>query len=92
MAPARAPNSHTQILYPGLKQRTFQVGTYRLNLEHFNAARGERTLTAFADDIGIDKGTMSRVASGQHLPGNKFMAHVVSHTDKPHDYFFELSD
>lgn len=40
--------------------------------------KGSQTWAAFAEDIGIDKGTLSRIRHGESQPGPQFIAKIVS--------------
>lgn len=68
------------------------MGQVRLNLERFNALRGSKTLAVFAEEIGIDAGTVSRVTADKALPGNRFIAAVLTHFPEKFDYFFTVED
>jgi len=45
-----------------------------------------------AEVLGVTDGTVSRVMTGKSLPGNKFMAAVLSHVPAPFDEIFETVD
>jgi hypothetical protein len=68
------------------------MGQVRLNLERFNAHRGSKTWATFANELGIDAGTVSRVTAGKSLPSNPFIAAVLTHFPEKFDYFFTIED
>lgn len=49
-----------------------------INQETLDRLRGKQSWAAFAQEIGIDAGTLSRIRNGESQPGPKFIANVVT--------------
>jgi len=54
------------------------MATLSVNQEALKRLRGDQTWSAFADQIGIDAGTLSRIRNGESQPGPKFIASIVT--------------
>ncbi|MDQ5860814.1 MAG: helix-turn-helix domain-containing protein [Actinomycetota bacterium] len=54
------------------------MATLSVNQDALQRLRGDQTWSAFADQIGIDAGTLSRIRNGESQPGPKFIANVVA--------------
>lgn len=53
---------------------------------------GAASNTEAASILGINDGTISRVVNGKALPGNRFIAAVLTHVPAPFDEIFETVD
>lgn len=49
-----------------------------INQETLDKLRDGQTWGAFAEQIGVDQGTLSRIRNGKSLPGNGFIASVIT--------------
>ena len=49
-----------------------------INHETLERLRNEQPWGAFADQLGIDGGTLSRIRNGESQPGPKFIANAVT--------------
>lgn len=49
-----------------------------INLETLERLRDGQPWGVFAEEIGIDAGTLSRIRNGKSRPGDKFLANAVT--------------
>ena len=68
------------------------MGKVRPNLDVFQAEQGGKTLSVFAQELGINAGTLSRVLTGKALPGNAFIAGAVMNLPHKFDDLFVAED
>lgn len=68
------------------------MATLTINKEGMEVAQAGRTLQAFAEDIGVDQGTISRVLNGKAAPGPKLIAAMLIRYPEPFDTFFTPVD
>ena len=55
-------------------------------------ARAGRTIADFANEVGVDTGTMSRLISGKSKPGDRSIAAILSTYPFPFEHFFTVTD
>lgn len=68
------------------------MGTVRPNLDLFKEKQGARTLSVFAQELGVDAGTVSRVLGEKALPGNHFIAQSLLTFPHSFDQLFTVED
>jgi transcriptional regulator with XRE-family HTH domain len=74
---------------------TSPPSTVRLRLDVFAgwaAREGLTTEGEQAERIGVGRTTLSRVRRGEIAPGEKFIAAVLTATEKPFEEFFEIAE
>lgn len=49
-----------------------------VNTDTLERLRGNQTWAAFAGEIGINAGTLSKIRNGENQPGPKFIANILS--------------
>lgn len=49
-----------------------------VNTDALERLRNGQTWASFAEEIGIDPGTLSKIRNGENQPGPKFIANIVS--------------
>lgn len=49
-----------------------------INQETLERLRAEQPWGVFAEQLGIDAGTLSRIRNGKSRPGDKFLANAVT--------------
>jgi len=54
------------------------MATLTVNQEELDRLRNGQPWSAFAEQIGIDAGTLSRIRNGESQPGPKFIANIVT--------------
>lgn len=54
------------------------MATLTVNQEALERLRNGQPWSAFAEQIGIDAGTLSRIRNGESQPGPKFIANIVT--------------
>ena len=68
------------------------VATLVVNRDNLEQVRGGRTLKDFAQEIGVDMSTISRVLSGKAEPGPKVIAGLLITYPFPFDHYFTPTD
>lgn len=54
------------------------MATLTVNQKELDRLRGGQPWSTFAEQIGIDAGTLSRIRNGESQPGPKFIANIVT--------------
>lgn len=54
------------------------MATLTVNQDALDRLRNGQSWSAFAEQIGIDAGTLSRIRNGESQPGPKFIANIVT--------------
>ena len=66
--------------------------TLAINGDNLDRVRAGRTVRAFAEDLGVDASTASRLINGKAEPGPKIIAALLTTFPYPFDYFFRVTD
>jgi len=66
--------------------------TLTIHKTHMAEARAGRTIADFANEVGVDTGTMSRLISGKSKPGDRSIAAILSTYPFPFEHFFTVTD
>jgi len=68
------------------------MATLTIHKDHLAEVRAGRTISDFANEVGLDTGTMSRLLSGKSKPGDKSIAAILLKYPYPFDHFFTVTD
>lgn len=63
-----------------------------INQNKLNELRNGQPWASFADQIGIDAGTLSRIRNGESQPGPKFIANTLTNFPVRFDDLVNIED
>lgn len=68
------------------------MATLSINTDNLAEVRAGRTISDFANEVGVDTGTMSRLISGKSKPGDRTIAALLTTYPYPFEHFFTVTD